>query len=92
LLLVESGTDEPLLVPDDFLILDASQFVHALTMQLPADGVEIERVVDDLVRQAFERAGGNQSRGARLVGWSRDQFRYRLEKLGLLAGQDGHFG
>ena len=36
------------------------------------------------VRIALERAGGNQSAGARMLGISRDQIRYRMEACGLL--------
>ena len=35
----------------------------------------------DLVRQAIERSGGNQTKAAELLGISRDQLRYRLKKL-----------
>ena len=44
--------------------------------------------MDDLVRQAMARTGDNQSAAARLVGLSRDQLRYRLQRLGLL-GKSG---
>jgi DNA-binding protein Fis len=37
----------------------------------------------DLVVQALERAGGNQTRAATLLGMNRDQIRYRIEKFGL---------
>jgi len=35
--------------------------------------------------QALERAGGNQTKAALLLGINRDQVRYRLEKFGLKA-------
>ena len=35
------------------------------------------------VREALERSGGNRSRAAQLLGLTRRQFTYRLEKLGL---------
>jgi len=53
---------------------------------LPADGVRLEDVENDLVRQAMQRCGNNQSRAAAMLGMSRDQIRYRLEKMGLLGG------
>jgi len=49
---------------------------------LPMNGVDLETLENDLVRQAMERAGGNKSRAAKLLGISRDQIRYRLEKMG----------
>jgi len=55
---------------------------------LPMEGVRVEELMDDLVRQAMKRTDGNQSAAARLVGLSRDQLRYRLQRLGLL-GKSG---
>ncbi|HEX5135990.1 MAG TPA: sigma-54 dependent transcriptional regulator [Planctomycetota bacterium] len=49
---------------------------------LPADGVKLDELENDLVRQAMERAQGNKSRAAKILGISRDQIRYRLEKMG----------
>ena len=49
--------------------------------RLPADGVSLDKVEMSLVRQAFERSGGNQTKAAELLGISRDQLRYRLKKL-----------
>jgi two-component system, NtrC family, response regulator AtoC len=51
---------------------------------LPAQGLKVEDLLDDLVRQALQRGGGNQSAAARLLGLSRDQVRYRMQKLGML--------
>jgi DNA-binding NtrC family response regulator len=53
-------------------------------MALPAEGVRLEEVERDLVRQALEATGGNQVRAARLLGISRDAFRTRMKKFGLL--------
>ena len=54
---------------------------------LPAGGIELAEVVSELERQlvedAMERCGGNQTEAARLLSISRDQLRYRLEKYGL---------
>ena len=49
---------------------------------LPAEGVKLDELENELVRQAMERAGGNKSRAAKILGISRDQIRYRLEKMG----------
>ncbi len=38
----------------------------------------------ELIRQAMERSGNNQTQAARLLGLRRDAFRYRLEKFGML--------
>ena len=54
------------------------------TFTLPTEGLQLDELENELVRQAMERAGGNQSRAAALLGLSRDQIRYRLEKMGQL--------
>jgi DNA-binding NtrC family response regulator len=51
--------------------------------RLPAEGVDFAALERDLVNQALERAGGQQARAAALLGMSRDQMRYRIEKFGL---------
>lgn len=50
---------------------------------LPADGVNLEEVERSLVVQALDRANGNQTKAAALLGLHRDQIRYRIEKFGL---------
>ncbi|MEN6632819.1 MAG: helix-turn-helix domain-containing protein, partial [Candidatus Polarisedimenticolia bacterium] len=50
---------------------------------LPDRGVVLEQVEESLVRQALERAKGNRSRAARLVGVSRDALRYKIRKFKL---------
>jgi DNA-binding NtrC family response regulator len=52
-------------------------------LRLPPGGIVVEALERDLVIQALERAGGNQTRAARLLGMNRDQIRYRVEKFGL---------
>jgi DNA-binding NtrC family response regulator len=51
--------------------------------ELPAEGVNLEEVERSFVVQALDRANGNQTRAAALLGLHRDQIRYRIEKFGL---------
>lgn len=53
-------------------------------LQLPANGVDLDQVEEQLVRQALQRTGGNQTQAAKLLTLSRDQLRYRMQKYGLL--------
>ena len=50
---------------------------------LPASGLSLDQLERELICQALERAGGNKSGAARLLGLSRDTLRYRLEKYHL---------
>jgi DNA-binding NtrC family response regulator len=60
--------------------------------RLPPEGVRFESLEQDLVRQALERAGGNQTRAAALLGMNRDQIRYRIEKFGLSRPESARSG
>ena len=51
--------------------------------ELPAAGVDLERLERSLVVQALKRSGGNQTRAGTFLGLNRDQIRYRIEKYGL---------
>jgi two-component system, NtrC family, response regulator AtoC len=47
---------------------------------VPDQGLVLEEVEKRLITEAMERASGNQSKAARLLGISRDTLRYRLKK------------
>jgi len=51
---------------------------------LPPGGVDLKRTVADLeyqlITQAMEQAGGNQTLAAQILSISRDELRYRLHK------------
>lgn len=51
--------------------------------RLPASGLDLHDLEVELVIQALERTGGNQTRAAALLGLNRDQIRYRMAKFGL---------
>jgi len=48
---------------------------------LPQAGVDLAVLEADLIGQALERAGSNRTQAARLLGLTRDQLRYRMEKF-----------
>jgi DNA-binding NtrC family response regulator len=80
-----------LLAPGE--VLDAPLFADLLRpaarggapdpFRLPEGGISLEELERDLIRQALERAGGNRTRAAALLGLTRDTLRYRLEKHGI---------
>jgi transcriptional regulator with PAS, ATPase and Fis domain len=53
--------------------------------ELPATGVDLEKLERSLVIQALKRSGGNQTKAGTFLGLNRDQIRYRIEKFGLTA-------
>jgi two-component system NtrC family response regulator len=56
--------------------------------RLPPGGVHLEEVERELIRQALERAHGNKTRAAELLGLTRHTLLYRLEKYGLKTGEE----
>jgi DNA-binding NtrC family response regulator len=47
------------------------------------DGLTLEQWEDEMIREALKRANGNKSQAARLLGLSRNAFRYRLSRIGI---------
>jgi len=71
------------LQPGDFTTLTRS--VNPAEFKLPAEGISLDEVERQLLAQALERSGGNQTQAGQLLGINRDQVRYRIEKFGLAA-------
>jgi two-component system, NtrC family, response regulator AtoC len=72
--------DRDWIEPEDLSTLVRSA---AVQFRLPAEGVVLEDVERQLLMQALERSGGNQTHAGQLLGINRDQVRYRIEKFGL---------
>ncbi len=70
-------------LPADMLGTNSGHSIqHGSLFTLPTDGIPLETVEFELVKQAFERTGGNLTRAAKLLDISRDQLRYKLRKAG----------
>jgi len=50
-------------------------------IEIPEEGLELEALERSLILQALEKAGGNVTRAARLLGLSRRTLQYRLERI-----------
>jgi DNA-binding NtrC family response regulator len=73
----------PRLASGDFAFsLAGAEPAGSTRFRLPDEGLDMDALERDLVRQALERSGGNQKQAAELLGMTRDQIRYRLEKYG----------
>lgn len=51
---------------------------------LPSQGISMEEVERNLVAQALKRSAWNVTKAAKLLGFSRDTLRYRMEKYNLV--------
>jgi two-component system, NtrC family, response regulator AtoC len=61
----------------------------AAQLLLP-EGKTLDQWEDEIIREAYRRAGGNKSQAARLLGLSRNALRYRLEKIGIPDEPESH--
>jgi transcriptional regulator with PAS, ATPase and Fis domain len=52
-----------------------------LSLDIPESGIDLEAVERSLVLKALDKAAGNVSRAARLLGLTRRTMQYRLEKI-----------
>jgi transcriptional regulator with PAS, ATPase and Fis domain len=76
--------DETLLVenlPREMVDRTVGSSVGPLNFRLPPEGIDIEDVERELIRQALEMAEGNQSKAARLLNLGIDALRYRMKKF-----------
>lgn len=69
-------------LPADMIGTASGHGTEGVLFTLPADGIPLESVEFQLVKQAFERTNGNLTRAAKLLDISRDQLRYKLRKAG----------
>jgi len=75
---------EPLVLPGD--LEDSTSTVPRPTLgELRSGSLEgaLSGLEKDLIREALERAAGNQSQAARMLGLAEPTLRYRLKKLGI---------
>jgi two-component system response regulator AtoC len=83
------GNDETLLLehlPQE-IVAKAAPLSSAAPMSafcLPPEGIDIEEVEKELIRQALEVTEWNQSKAAKKLNLGIDAFRYRMKKFGYL--------
>lgn len=63
---------------------DALPGLSGVRFRLPSDGIDLETVERDFIRQSIDVTGGNQTRAAEMLGLTRDALRYRMKKFGFL--------
>jgi DNA-binding NtrC family response regulator len=92
-------TVERLAVITESNVVNASDLPENLTattgsaanvlIQLPDDGIDLEEVEREILRQALEKHGGNQTRAAQYLNITRSALIYRMQKYGLQQMEEG---
>ena len=70
-------------LPSEIRWGQSSKTMAGCPFELPEEGVSLDAVERGLIQQALDRTAGNQSAAARLLGLTRYQLRYRVDKHGL---------
>jgi len=52
-----------------------------MELDIPDSGINLDALERSLILKALDKAGGNVSRAARLLGLSRRTLQYRIEKI-----------
>ncbi len=63
--------------------LDVPRTAAQNAAPLLPEGKTLDQWENEIILEAYKRAGGNKSQAARLLGLSRNAMRYRLEKIGI---------
>jgi two-component system NtrC family response regulator len=71
-------------LPKEITTFAAQEPENSLSFQLPETGLRLTTLEKQLVEQALDSTRGNQVQAARMLGISRDAFRNRMKKHGLL--------
>ena len=68
-------------LPDE--VKKAQGAAGSLSFSLPEDGIDLEEVEKEIIRQALEKNGGNQTRTAKYLNITRNTLIYRMQKFNL---------
>lgn len=71
-------------LPQELVAKTGGSSVGPFSVHLPEEGIDIEDVERELIRQALETSEGNQSKAAKKLNLGIDAFRYRMKKFGFL--------
>ena len=71
-------------LPQEIVAKTGGAAASSSGFRLPPEGIDIEDVERELIRQALEISEGNQSRAAKKLSLGIDAFRYRMKKFGFL--------
>ena len=72
--------ENDILTEDDILIRKHLSKRNNIDYDIPDSGIDLETMEIEYIKSALQKSKGNKSTAAKLLGLSRDTFRYRLEK------------
>ncbi|MDQ3753711.1 MAG: hypothetical protein M3371_03150, partial [Acidobacteriota bacterium] len=70
----------------------ATQHAANVLLSLPPEGLSLEEVEREIIRQALLMHGGNQTRAARYLNITRSALIYRMQKHGLATSAEDSDG
>jgi len=71
-------------LPRELISKTGDVMAGPMNLRIPPEGIDIEDVERELIRQSLEIADGNQSKAAKMLTLGIDAFRYRMKKFGFL--------
>ena len=71
-------------LPSELVSQAGSSGSSPMSLRIPPEGIDIEDVERELIRQSLEVSEGNQSKAAKMLNLGIDAFRYRMKKFGFL--------
>ena len=79
--IILSGGEFPLTAEHFSFLMSGQESKGKYRFELPPEGISLEELEKELIKQALERTGGNKSAAARLLGLTRTKLRTRLKLL-----------
>lgn len=76
-----AGTVMPKDLPESFR--SGASTVGEVVVQIPAEGLDLQKLEEGLIKEALERNDWNQTRAAKFLGLTRNTLIYRMQKFGL---------
>lgn len=76
-----AGTVSPEDLPESFR--SGASTVGEVLLQIPAEGLDLQKLEEGLIKEALERNEWNQTRAAKFLGLTRNTLIYRMQKFGL---------
>ncbi len=73
----------PVLEPEDIRLDLAPKTRAAAADSFLPEGMTLDQYEQSIIREALNRASGNKSQAARLLGLTRNALRYRLSQMGI---------